>query len=93
MPINDQDNTRPDPTSHARTGVPTPTAPTRQSSRKDVRTLGTNAYNSAGSLGSDPTYYKSHFGCARGVFWAIVFEAGLAIAVLLCWQLRLLPRW
>ena len=99
MPINDQDNTQPDPTSHARTWVPTPTAPTRQSGGEDVRTLGLNglmdSQNSAGlrPLGSDPTYYESHFGCARCLVWAVVFEAGLAIAVLLCWQLLLLHSW
>jgi hypothetical protein len=95
MPINDHNNTRPDPTPHDWTWVPTPTAPAGQSGGKDVRTLGLNAQNSAGlrPLGSDPTYCESHFGCARCLFWAIVFEAGLVIAVSLCWQLRLLPSW
>jgi hypothetical protein len=97
MPIDDQDNTRPDPPPHDWTWAAT--LPTRQSGGKDVRTLGLNglmdSQNSAGlrPLGSDPTYYESHFDCARCLVWAIVFEAGLAIAALLCWQLLLLPSW
>jgi hypothetical protein len=33
--------------------------------------------------------HESHFGCARCLVWGIVFEAGLVITMLLCWQLRL----
>jgi hypothetical protein len=43
-------------------------------------------------LGSDPACFESHFGCARCLVWAFVFEAELAIAVLLCWPLRLFCR-
>jgi hypothetical protein len=31
--------------------------------------------------------HGSHFGCARCLVWAAIFEVGLVIAVLLCWQL------
>jgi hypothetical protein len=95
MPTDDQDRHHPYLILSDSTWVPSPAIATRQSSRKDVRTLGSNAQNSTGlrSLGSDPTYDESHFGCARCLIWAIVFEAGLVIAVLLCWQLRLSPSW
>jgi hypothetical protein len=98
MPTDDE-NTRPDPNNHDWTWAPTPSAATRQVGRKDVRAQGLNglmdSQNSAGlpPLGADPTYYESHFGCARCLVWAIVFEAGLAIAVLLFCQLLLLPSW
>jgi hypothetical protein len=95
MPTDDQDRHHPYLIPSGSTWVPRPAIATRQASRKDVRTLGLNAQNSTGlrPVGSDPTYYESHFGRARCLVWAIVFEAGLVIAVLLCWQLRLLSSW
>jgi len=36
---------------------------------------------------------KDRLGCARGVVWALVFEAALAIAAGVCWQLHLFPHW
>jgi hypothetical protein len=91
MPTDDQDRHHPYLIPSDSTWVPSPAIATRQSSRKDVRTLGLNAQNSTGlrPLGSDPTNYESHFGFggARCLVWATLIEAGLVIAGLLCWQL------
>jgi hypothetical protein len=98
MPTDDQDNTRPCPISLNRicSPIPIPIAPTLQSSRKGVglKSL-TDSQTPPGfrPLASDTSYCEYHFGCARCLLWAIVFEARLVIAVLLCWQLRLLPSW
>jgi hypothetical protein len=35
---------------------------------------------------------KDKLGCARGVVWALVFEAGLVVAALIYWKLRLFAR-
>ncbi|MGB8539437.1 MAG: hypothetical protein WCD57_23640 [Acidobacteriaceae bacterium] len=35
---------------------------------------------------------KDQLGCARGVVWALVFEAGLVVAALIYWKLRLFAR-
>jgi hypothetical protein len=95
MPTDDQDRHHPYLIPSGSTLVSSPAIAARPSSRKDAGTLGLNVQNSTGlrSLRSDPTYCKSHFGCARCLVWAIIFEAGLVIVVLLCWQLRLLPSW
>jgi hypothetical protein len=93
VPTNDQDNTRPYPISLNPTCGPIPITPTLRSSRKDVGLNGlTNSQTPPDfrPLASDTSYCECHFGCARCLLWAIVFEAGLVIAVLLCWQLRLL---
>jgi hypothetical protein len=56
--------------------------------------------------GSEPTFYvidgcpveaeqlyrEDKLGCARGVIWALVFEAGLVIAAVIYWKLRLFAR-
>jgi hypothetical protein len=34
-------------------------------------------------------YPEDKLGCARGVLWALVFEAGLVIAALVYWKLHL----
>jgi hypothetical protein len=63
-----------------------------------MRTMGLNGFidyqNPAGVRpeDADDTYYKSHFGCARCLVWAIVFEAGFVISMLLCWHLRLFSQ-
>jgi hypothetical protein len=37
-------------------------------------------------------YREDKLGCARGVVWALIFEAGLVIAALVYWKLRLFAR-
>jgi hypothetical protein len=37
-------------------------------------------------------YREDKLGCARGVVWALIFEAGLVIAALIYWKLRLFAR-
>ena len=37
-------------------------------------------------------YREDKLGCARGVVWALIFEAGLVIAALAYWKLRLFAR-
>jgi hypothetical protein len=37
-------------------------------------------------------YPEDRLGCARGVLWALVFEAGLVIAALVYWKLHLFAR-
>ena len=37
-------------------------------------------------------YREDKLGCARGVVWALVFEAGLVVAALIYWKLRLFAR-
>jgi hypothetical protein len=36
-----------------------------------------------------PDQPDAYLGCARGVLWALLFEAGLVIAALACWKLHL----
>jgi hypothetical protein len=87
MPTDDPERHHPYPT-------PSDSARVPSSAIATGRTPGLNAPHPTGlqPLGSDQTYDESHFGCARCLVWAIVLEAGLVIAVLLCWQLRLLPH-
>jgi hypothetical protein len=37
-------------------------------------------------------YPEDRLGCARGVLWALVFEAGLVIAALAYWKFHLFAR-
>lgn len=37
-------------------------------------------------------YREDKLGCARGVVWALIFEAGLVAAALIYWKLRLFAR-
>ncbi|HET6219386.1 MAG TPA: hypothetical protein VFE27_20355 [Acidobacteriaceae bacterium] len=37
-------------------------------------------------------YPEDKLGCARGVLWALVFEAGVVIAALVYWKLHLFAR-
>jgi hypothetical protein len=37
-------------------------------------------------------YREDKLGCARGVVWALIFEAGLVIAAVIYWKLRLFAR-
>jgi hypothetical protein len=37
-------------------------------------------------------YPEERLGCARGVLWALVFEAGLVIVALVYWKLHHLAR-
>ena len=37
-------------------------------------------------------YREDKLGCARGVVWALIFEAGLVVAALIYWKLRLFAR-
>ena len=41
------------------------------------------------SVDAKQLYREDKLGCARGVVWALVFEAGLVIAALIYWKLRL----
>jgi hypothetical protein len=43
--------------------------------------------NGVRAEGGGRASHGSHFGCARCLVWAAIFEMGLIIAVLLCWQL------
>ena len=38
---------------------------------------------------AEQLYREDQLGCARGVLWALIFEAGLVLAALLYWKLRL----
>jgi hypothetical protein len=42
----------------------------------------------AGSADPEQLYYEDKLGCARGVVWAVVFQAALVIGVALCWKLH-----
>jgi hypothetical protein len=44
------------------------------------------------SVDAKQLYREDKLGCARGVVWALVFEAGLVIAALIYWKLRLFAR-
>jgi hypothetical protein len=44
------------------------------------------------SVDAEQLYREDKLGCARGVVWALVFEAGLVIAALIYWKLRLFAR-
>jgi hypothetical protein len=44
------------------------------------------------SVDAKQLYREDKLGCARGVIWALVFEAGLVIAALIYWKLRLFAR-
>ncbi len=53
----------------------------------------TNCYVIDGcSVDAKQLYREDKLGCARGVIWALIFEAGLVIAALLYWKLRLFAR-
>jgi hypothetical protein len=41
---------------------------------------------------AEQLYREDKLGCARGVVWALAFEAGLVIAALIYWKLRLFAR-
>jgi hypothetical protein len=43
-------------------------------------------------LDAEQLYREDKLGCARGVVWALVFEAGLVVAALIYWKLRLFAR-
>jgi len=44
------------------------------------------------SVDAQQLYREDKLGCARGVVWALIFEAGLVIAALIYWKLRLFAR-
>jgi hypothetical protein len=44
------------------------------------------------SVDAKQLYREDKLGCARGVVWALVFEAGLVIAALIYWKLHLFAR-
>ena len=44
------------------------------------------------SVDAEQLYREDKLGCARGVVWALAFEAGLVIAALIYWKLRLFAR-
>jgi hypothetical protein len=44
------------------------------------------------SVDAKQLYREDKLGCARGVVWALVFEAGLVVAALIYWKLRLFAR-
>jgi hypothetical protein len=41
---------------------------------------------------AEQLYREDKLGCARGVVWALIFEAGLVAAALIYWKLRLFAR-
>jgi hypothetical protein len=43
-------------------------------------------------LDAEQLYREDKLGCARGVVWALIFEAGLVVAALIYWKLRLFVR-
>jgi hypothetical protein len=44
------------------------------------------------SVDAKQLYREDKLGCARGVIWALIFEAGLVVAALVYWKLRLFAR-
>jgi len=44
------------------------------------------------SVDAEQLYREDKLGCARGVIWALIFEAGLVIAAVIYWKLRLFAR-
>ncbi len=44
------------------------------------------------SVDAKQLYREDKLGCARGVIWALVFEAGLVVAALIYWKLHLFAR-
>ena len=44
------------------------------------------------SVQAEQLYREDKLGCARGVVWALVFEAGLVVAALIYWKLRFFAR-
>ena len=44
------------------------------------------------SVDAKQLYREDKLGCVRGVVWALVFEAGLVVAALIYWKLRLFAR-
>ncbi len=44
------------------------------------------------SVDAEQLYREDKLGCARGVVWALIFEAGLVVAALIYWKLRLFAR-
>jgi hypothetical protein len=45
-----------------------------------------------GSLDLAVLESEDKLGCARGIVWAIIFEAALAAAAVVCWKLHFWPR-
>ncbi len=47
--------------------------------------------NVAEVCGDDPqqTYYEDKLGCARGVVFALAFQAALVVVVAVCWRVFL----
>jgi hypothetical protein len=41
---------------------------------------------------AEQLYREDKLGCARGVVWALGFEAGLVVATVVYWKLRLFAR-
>jgi hypothetical protein len=44
------------------------------------------------SVDAEQLYREDKLGCARGVVWALVFEAGLVVAAVIYWKLHLFAR-
>ncbi len=44
------------------------------------------------SVDAKQLYREDKLGCARGVVWALLFEAALVVAALIYWKLRLFAR-
>jgi hypothetical protein len=44
------------------------------------------------AVDAEQLYREDKLGCARGVVWALVFEAGLVVAALIYWKLHLFAR-
>jgi hypothetical protein len=44
------------------------------------------------SVDSELLYNEDKLGCARGVMWALVFEAALIVAIAIVWKLRVSMR-
>jgi hypothetical protein len=65
----------------------------QQSAGKVVRMPGLIGYkdwqnaNGVRPEDGDGIAHGSHFGCARCLVWAIIFEMGLLTVLLLCWRL------
>jgi hypothetical protein len=44
------------------------------------------------SVDPEQLYSEDKLGCARGVVWALVFQAALVIVAVVCWELHVLTR-
>ena len=44
------------------------------------------------AVDAEQLYREDKPGCARGVVWALVLEAGLVVAAVIYWKLRLFAR-